>query len=150
MRRFFLIVCLASLVLASPAEARIFGRRNGGGGGGGQAGGIPAGMSNQTAQGVAEIQAATERMGHYGGNPGYEGCACASTAAAAYANCCYGNSGMPTHDYGLAQGKSGMWYACRRYGTAPAGYAARFAKPKDDKPAAVAKSEAESSDAESE
>jgi hypothetical protein len=71
--------------------------------------------STATAQGVANLMAAYNRVGHFGGNPGYEGCGCGPTPAAAYAICCYGNSGMATVDVGYAQGANGMWYCCRRY-----------------------------------
>jgi hypothetical protein len=71
--------------------------------------------STSTAQGVANLMAANNRVGHFGGNPGYEGCGCGPTPQAAYAICCYGNSGMATVDVGYAQSASGMWYCCRRY-----------------------------------
>lgn len=67
------------------------------------------------AQGVATIMARLNRVGHFGGNPGYEGCGCGSTPQAAYSVCCYSNSGMATVDVGYAQGSNGMWYCCRRY-----------------------------------
>ena len=71
--------------------------------------------STATAQGVANLMARYNRVGHFGGNPGYEGCGCGATPAAAYSICCYGNSGMATVDVGYAQGSNGMWYCCRRY-----------------------------------
>jgi hypothetical protein len=71
--------------------------------------------STATAQGVANIMASRNQVGHFGGNPGYEGCGCGATAAAAYSICCYANSGMATVDVGYAQGSNGMWYCCRRY-----------------------------------
>ncbi|MDX1945863.1 MAG: hypothetical protein SFU86_10740 [Pirellulaceae bacterium] len=71
--------------------------------------------STATAQGVANIMAARNQVGHWGGNPGYEGCGCGPTPQAAYAICCYANSGMATVDVGYAQSASGMWYCCRRY-----------------------------------
>ena len=71
--------------------------------------------STSTAQGVANIMASYNRVGHWGGNPGYEGCGCGATPQAAYAICCYGNSGMATVDVGYAQAANGMWYCCRRY-----------------------------------
>jgi hypothetical protein len=74
-----------------------------------------ASFSTSTAQGVANLMAAYNRVGHFGGNPGYEGCGCGATPAAAYSICCYGNSGMTTVDVGYAQGSNGMWYCCRRY-----------------------------------
>src|SRR5262245_16119412 len=71
--------------------------------------------STSTAQGVANLMAANNRVGHWGGNPGYEGCGCGASPAAAYNICCYGNSGMATVDVGYAQSANGMWYCCRRY-----------------------------------
>lgn len=71
--------------------------------------------STSTAQGVANLMASYNRVGHFGGNPGYEGCGCGATPAAAYSICCYGNSGMATVDVGYAQGANGMWFCCRRY-----------------------------------
>lgn len=71
--------------------------------------------STATAQGVANIMAARNQVGHWGGNPGYEGCGCGPTPQAAYAICCYANSGMATVDVGYARSASGMWYCCRRY-----------------------------------
>jgi hypothetical protein len=71
--------------------------------------------STATAQGVANIMASRNYVGHFGGNPGYEGCGCGATPEAAYAICCYANSGMATVDVGYAQAKNGMWYCCRRY-----------------------------------
>src|SRR5438105_3649791 len=55
-----------------------------------------ASYSTSTAQGVANLMASYNRVGHFGGNPGYEGCGCGATAAAAYSICFYGNSGMTT------------------------------------------------------
>lgn len=68
-----------------------------------------------SAQGVAEIMARTGRVGHWGGNTGYEGCGSGSSPDAAYRNCCFANSGMTTVDVGYAQGRNGQWYCCRRY-----------------------------------
>ena len=74
-----------------------------------------ASYSTATAQGVANLMASYNRVQHFGGNPGYEGCGCGATPAAAYAICCYGNSGMTTVDVGYARSANGMWYCCRRY-----------------------------------
>ena len=71
--------------------------------------------STATAQGVANIMAAYGRVGHWGGNPGYEGCGMGVTQEAAYNTCCYANSGMATVDVGYARGANGWWYCCRRY-----------------------------------
>ncbi len=70
---------------------------------------------NATAQGVANIMARIGRVGHHGGNSGYEGCGMAGTKDGAYRICCYANSGMKTVDVGYAQGSNGMWFCCRRY-----------------------------------
>jgi hypothetical protein len=59
--------------------------------------------------------AAYGRVGHWGGNTGYEGCGMGVTPQAAYNICCYANSGMRTVDVGYARGANGMWYCCRRY-----------------------------------
>jgi hypothetical protein len=66
-----------------------------------------------TAQGVAEIQAAEGRMGHRGGNRGFEGVGVGSTPEAALANCC--DNGGAVIDQGVALGADGRWYACKRY-----------------------------------
>ena len=76
---------------------------------------VTTAYSTQTAQGVANIMASTGRVGHWGGNPGYEGCGMGGSPAAAYNTCCYANSGMATVDVGYARGANGMWYCCRRY-----------------------------------
>lgn len=75
----------------------------------------PAAYGTATAQGVANLMATYNRVGHWGGNTGYEGCGAGATPAAAYNNCCFANSGMATVDVGYAQSASGMWYCCRRY-----------------------------------
>ena len=68
-----------------------------------------------TAQGVAEIQARLGRVGHHGGNSGYEGCGSGPTPQAALNNCCFSRNGWPVVDQGVAFGH-GRWFACRRYG----------------------------------
>ncbi|NDD53160.1 hypothetical protein EBZ39_04650 [bacterium] len=68
-----------------------------------------------TAQGVAELQASNGRMGHHGGNAGYEGVGMGSTPEEALGNCCYSNSGRAVVDQGVARGRDGRWYACKRY-----------------------------------
>ena len=72
-------------------------------------------FSTATAQGVANIMASRNQVGHWGGNRGYEGCGCGASPQAAYSICCYANSGMATVDVGYAQASNGMWYCCRRY-----------------------------------
>lgn len=76
---------------------------------------VTAEYSTHSAQGVANIMASSGRVGHWGGNPGYEGCGMGGSPAAAYSSCCYSNSGMATVDVGYAQSANGMWYCCRRY-----------------------------------
>jgi hypothetical protein len=73
------------------------------------------GANNSTAQGVAEMMAQRNSVGHFGGNSGYEGCGSGSSPDAAYRNCCFANSGMTTVDVGYAQGRNGQWFCCRRY-----------------------------------
>lgn len=68
-----------------------------------------------TAQGVAELQASNGRMGHHGGNAGLEGVGMGSTPEEALGNCCYSNSGRAVVDHGVARGRDGRWYACKRY-----------------------------------
>jgi hypothetical protein len=72
-------------------------------------------LTNRDAQGVANIMASRGVVGHFGGNPGYEGCGMASTRDGAYRICCYANSGMRDADVGFARGRNGMWFCCRRY-----------------------------------
>lgn len=69
----------------------------------------------KTAQGVANIMARLRTVGHWGGNPSYEGCGSGPTKEAAYNICCFANSGMQTVDVGYAQDSNGFWYCCRRY-----------------------------------
>ncbi len=116
MKRIVLLVCgLLLVALASnTAEARLR-RSRGGYTTTSSVQAAPAGHSTSTAQGVANIMAACGRVGHWGGNRGYEGCGCGTSQAAAYSVCCYANSGMATVDVGYAKGANGMWYCCRRY-----------------------------------
>ena len=113
-RIIFLLACGMVFLASDSAEARGF-RRGGGGSYSYSAPAIPAGHSTRTAQGVAQIMAASGTVGHWGGNPGYEGCGSGATPAAAYNNCCYSNSGMATVDVGYARNSRGMWFCCRRY-----------------------------------
>lgn len=68
----------------------------------------------RTAQHVAAHMAKIGRIGHFGGNSGYEGCGMGSTPKAAEMNCCYRHQ-MTPREVGVAQGPNGMWYACCRY-----------------------------------
>ena len=114
MRWMILLICGLAFMVCDTAEARWFGR-NRGRSYSQSTPSIPAGHSTASAQGVANIMATCGRVGHWGGNPGYEGCGSGSTQAAAYGNCCFANSGMATVDVGYAQASNGMWYCCRRY-----------------------------------
>lgn len=72
--------------------------------------------STGSAQGVAEMMASRGVMQHFGGNSGYEGVGMGSSPQEALNNCCYSNSGMAVVDQGVACGRNGRWYACKRYG----------------------------------
>jgi hypothetical protein len=116
MKWIVLLACGFLFMVADSAEARLFRRssnrtsysRT-------TVSSVPSGHTTSSAQGVAQIMASTGRVGHWGGNPGYEGCGSGSSAAAAYSSCCFSNSGMATVDVGYARGANGMWYCCRRY-----------------------------------
>jgi hypothetical protein len=71
--------------------------------------------ATSSAQGVAELQATNCRMSHHGGNSGLEGVGMGSTPEQALGNCCYSNSGRAVVDQGVARGRDGRWYACKRY-----------------------------------
>lgn len=107
-----LLLVLVILSCAQP-EAHAWPRRRSGGSSARYA--APVVGDTSTAQGVAEIQARLGRVGHFGGNTGYEGCGSGPTPEAALANCCYSNSGMAVVDQGTAQGAGGQWFACKRY-----------------------------------
>ena len=134
MKRIALLVCGMLLLVSNTAEARRYQRASGGtytqpvqvaavsystptasSMPASSVPATPAATSTSTAQGVANLMASSNRVGHWGGNPGYEGCGCGATQTAAYSTCCYANSGMTTVDVGYAQSASGMWYCCRRY-----------------------------------
>jgi hypothetical protein len=111
------VACLSLLLMvaaiATPAEARIFGRRSRGGS---SYGSVPAGCSNATAQGVAEACAKIGGLRHMGGHGGmFEGLGMSSSKQGAYNNCCYARSGMRTVDVGYARTRGGQWICCRRY-----------------------------------
>ena len=77
---------------------------------------IPAKVfNNTTAQGVADIQAQRNMMGHIGGNKGKsEGVGFSRISSKdAISNCCYWGQMTPV-DIGVSKGKYG-WYACVRY-----------------------------------
>jgi len=99
-----------SMVAAGPFG--VFGRRGGNNyypsQGGGQSGGFAS------AQDAASHMARIGRIGHFGGNPGYEGVGSGATPYQAEMNCCFRNRWAP-REVGLAQGASGMWFCCCRY-----------------------------------
>lgn len=111
MGRYFVAAVVLVAMLA--ADAHAWPRRRSGGSSARYS--APAGGDTSTAQGVADIQARLGRVGHFGGNAGYEGCGSGPTPESALANCCYSNSGMAVVDQGVAQGAGGQWYACKRY-----------------------------------
>jgi hypothetical protein len=66
------------------------------------------------AQGHAEAMAASGSMVHAASHGAtYEGVGVGGSPAAALAACC--NNGGAVVDQGVAQGKDGRWYGCRRY-----------------------------------
>ena len=70
--------------------------------------------TTSSAQGVANIQAQRNSMGHCGGNSGYEGVGYSPISADhAIKNCCYWGKKTPV-EIGVARGTRG-WYACVRY-----------------------------------
>lgn len=72
--------------------------------------------STHTAQGVANRMAMENTMRHYGNPTGtYEGVGMGSTPEDALNRCCYSRSGMRVVDQGVACGRNGRWYACKRY-----------------------------------
>ena len=66
------------------------------------------------AQGHAEAMAASGSMVHAASHGStYEGVGVGGSPAAALASCC--NNGGAVLEEGVAQGRDGCWYACRRY-----------------------------------
>ena len=66
------------------------------------------------AQGHAEAMAASGSMVHAASHGStYEGVGVGGSPAAALASCC--NNGGAVLEEGVAQGRDGRWYACRRY-----------------------------------
>lgn len=76
---------------------------------------MPVHSDTSSAQGVAEMMASRGVMQHFGGNSGYEGVGMGATPEQALGNCCFSNSGMAVVDQGVACGRNGRWYACKRY-----------------------------------
>jgi hypothetical protein len=90
----------------------VFGKRGGSNGNNGGQAITLAGFL--TAQDAANHMARISRIGHFGGNRGYEGVGMGSTAYAAEMACCY-RQRMQPREVGLAQNASGVWFACCRY-----------------------------------
>lgn len=67
------------------------------------------------AQAHAEAMAASGSLVHAAAHPGYEGVGVGGTPASALAACC--NNGGAVLEEGVARGRDGRWYACRRYTT---------------------------------
>ena len=66
------------------------------------------------AQGHAEAMAASGSMVHAASHGAtYEGVGVGGSPAAALASCC--NNGGAVLEEGVARGRDGRWYACRRY-----------------------------------
>jgi hypothetical protein len=69
-----------------------------------------------SAQGVAEMMATRGSVQHFGNPTGtYEGVASGFSSEQALGSCCFSTSGMPVVDQGVARGRNGRWYACKRY-----------------------------------
>lgn len=112
--KYWLIALLAMVAVCDVAEARGFRFRRGRSVSYSSYASYSASAEEvSTAQGVAIIMARLGRVGHFGGNRGYEGCGSGWTQEAAFNNCCY--SWMRTVDVGYAQDSSGRWFCCRRY-----------------------------------
>lgn len=67
------------------------------------------------AQAHAEAMAASGSLVHAASHPGYEGVGVGPTPKAAILSCC--NNGGAVLEEGVARGRDGRWYACRRYST---------------------------------
>jgi hypothetical protein len=113
-----LVFALVLSLAASSAFAGPFGLvRRGGGNTQNTGGQINRPIANAflgSAQGAANYMASLCRMGHFGGNNGYEGVGCGSTPYHAEMNCCFRQKWTP-REVGIAQGANGLWYACCRY-----------------------------------
>ena len=105
----FLLVIASMIVASSEASARVKLFRSKATQDSGSVDG-----DNSTAQGVAIIQAARNRVFHCGGYSGYEGVGSGSTADQAIGNCCFWGKFSP-REIGVAQGSNGKFFACVRY-----------------------------------
>jgi hypothetical protein len=116
----FLLAIVAVVILAGSAHAGPFRRSVTTTRASSCVGGSCSSASTRTvtrgggAQGHAESMAASGSMVHAAshGNT-YEGVGVGGSPAAALASCC--NNGGAVLEEGVAQGRDGRWYACRRY-----------------------------------
>ena len=65
------------------------------------------------AQAHAEAMAASGSLVHAASHRGYEGVGVGPTPKAAIMSCC--DNGGEVLEEGVARGRDGLWYACRRY-----------------------------------
>ena len=65
------------------------------------------------AQAHAEAMAASGSLVHAASHPGFEGVGVGGSPEAAIRACC--NNGGAVLEEGVARGRDGRWYACRRY-----------------------------------
>lgn len=70
-------------------------------------------VSRGGAQQHAEAMASAGSLTHASSHPGYEGIGIGPTPESALRSCC--NNGGAVVDEGVAQGRGGRWFACRRY-----------------------------------
>lgn len=103
MSRILLSVVLA-VALVSSADAAGFRRR---------AQGTAVVAFSGSAQRFAEFLAARGSLVHASSHPGYEGVGVGGSPQAALAAAC--NNGGAVLEEGVARGRDGRWYACRRY-----------------------------------
>lgn len=114
----FLMAIAAVALLAASAEAGPFRRSVTTTRASSCVGGNCSSASTRTvtrgAQGHAEAMAASGSLVHAASHGStYEGVGVGGSPAAALASCC--NNGGAVLEEGVAQGRDGRWYACRRY-----------------------------------
>ena len=116
----FLMAILAVALLAASADAGPFRRSVTTTRASSCVGGNCSSASSRTvtrgggAQGHAEAMAASGSMVHAASHGStYEGVGVGGSPQAALASCC--NNGGAVLEEGVAQGRDGRWYACRRY-----------------------------------
>ena len=116
-----LMAAVAVLVLGSVAEAGPFRRTTTTTRASTCSGGSCSTASSRTvtqgggAQAHAEAMAASGSLVHAASHPGYEGVGVGGSPQAALAAAC--NNGGTVLEEGVARGRDGRWYACRRYST---------------------------------